>query len=347
MFTLREMQPEDSPAYNKLTYETPDSGAVQYRQIYHIDAFHAYQTRHSNVRAVVAEHPAHEGLVGVGAFTFEEILIDGVAQPAAYLSSLAVHPVVRQQGLAQQIAQWRIDKAYEVLGPEAVIFAFIQSGNTGSERNALKWADGLYGKFVIPPLKMRTTPPTPITSVNIRPADTADFEEIARHCNTYFADYNLHHPLHAEGIRTFVAATPIERPVKQWWVAEDAQNHLLAGLQIMELSAMMQMELTQMPAVLRLANRILQIIPADGVMRELQIDNFWFAEGHEAAAAYLWEVMCYEWRDRATFPRLTLDAHNPTLKLIKLPFWVPKPSGAVAVKSPFGFDATRKLNAIL
>lgn len=42
-------------------------------------------------------------------------------------------------GLASQISQWRVDEARRRFGPQMVIYAGIQSGNTGSILVAQKW----------------------------------------------------------------------------------------------------------------------------------------------------------------------------------------------------------------
>ncbi len=42
----------------------------------------------------------------------------------------------RQRGIASRLAEWRVEYVHQHMGDEAVILAYIQKGNTGSQKTA-------------------------------------------------------------------------------------------------------------------------------------------------------------------------------------------------------------------
>ena len=76
-----------------------------------------------------------------------------------------------------------------------------------------------------------------------------------------------------------------------------------------------------MPAVLRMANRLLRVVPADGVLREIQVSRFWFLEGKAAVARRLWQHARWECRDRATSLMVFFDPRGPLSRVSLLRPW--------------------------
>ncbi len=71
----------------------------------------------------------------------------------------------------------------------------------------------------------------------------------------------------------------------------------------------------------RTANRLLQAVPADGIIRENLISRFWFRRGEEAAARRLWEQARWECRHRGTSIMVFFDPRGPLARVIPRKPW--------------------------
>ena len=89
----------------------------------------------------------------------------------ALLHSLVVHPEVRRRGIAGAIVEWRLARARERLGDDAVIAATIQKSNAGSFAAASRWATQFTSPISSMAIGLRdSAPPASDGWLTIRPA---------------------------------------------------------------------------------------------------------------------------------------------------------------------------------
>jgi GNAT superfamily N-acetyltransferase len=329
--TLRRLQPTDSEALRELFAFSPDGGQFAISPQYQIDPCQALIDLSPNTTGVVAEESGSGKIVGVGLVQIEERYLDGMMVPCALLYSLTVHPSYRRQGIATRLGQWRIAHARQEAGEGVAILAFIQKGNIGSLTAAQKWGRQTSGQYRNSLLRTRQKPPREAAGLIIREANTDEHDQIARNLNVFYGDYNLYAPQTGRDLTKWLQETPFTRPFRHYYVAVDSQDTLLAGLAVAEQSRIVTMRVQNMPAPARLLNRIVNMVPPDGTLRQLGINKIWYAPEHLSAAQYLWESMRWRLRDRGSHLLCSHDPRGPISKVISLPFWMPKgTSGIVA-----------------
>jgi len=135
-FTLRELQPSDSPALIKLITEFDDDLTTHFL----VDPYQAIVSgTEDRTRGVVVESPGYDGLVGTGTVRFSTVQFNGEVLPLAFLDGLKVQKEFRGKGLGYQIASWRIQKAREEYGDQCVIGTGMLHDNHASHAVARKW----------------------------------------------------------------------------------------------------------------------------------------------------------------------------------------------------------------
>jgi hypothetical protein len=183
--------------------------------------------------------------------------------------------------------------------------------------------------------------------VVVRPAAAGDWDEFATgHAGTY-AGYNLFTPETAETLAAWHADSPFETPWRHAYVAASAGGGLLAGLSLAESARIRLARMVRMPAMMKVLNHVIRLVPADGLMREVPVSRFWFRPGHEAAARRLWEVVRWEWRDRGSVFLLWNDPRSALGRLFAPPPWMPNSSGSLVVAGPVPADPGKFLYSIL
>ncbi|HMD81532.1 MAG TPA: hypothetical protein VKE92_09520, partial [Anaerolineales bacterium] len=112
-FTLRELQPADSPALSKLINEFGGDLTTRFLVDPYLAIISGTEFR---TRAVVVECAGYDGLVGMGTVRFSKVQYNNEVLPLAFLDGLKVQKEFRGNGLGYQIASWRIQKAREEFG---------------------------------------------------------------------------------------------------------------------------------------------------------------------------------------------------------------------------------------
>jgi GNAT superfamily N-acetyltransferase len=340
--TLRQMAPTDGPALRLLNEQTPDTGAVAFYTNFLYDPFETLMAMQPGTTGVVAETPDHEGLVGMGLVTFGECRYEGALLPSAYMSSLSVHPDYRRRGIASRLAAWRVEAAHSRFGDDCVIFAGIQSGNTGSLRAAESWANQrVDDRSQLGVNKMRTRPPKPVPDLEVRPARLEELEEVVEKQNAFYQEYNLYPPETAQHLHQWLSTEVFGHRLHDYYVAVDGGGNIVAGLALIETGKLMTGHMVRMPAPLRVANLLLRIVPPDGVVRRLSVERLWFGDGNLVAGRYLMEAVRWLCRERGTMFFAFFDPHSPLAGAVSRPKLVPKTTGSIVLKAPRPMEADR------
>lgn len=328
--SLRQLQPGDGRALRELFAFTPDGGQFAISPQYQIDPCQALIALSPKSVGVVAEAPDTGQIVGVGLVQIEDRYLDGTLAPVAHLYALTVHPSYRRQGIAAQLAQWRIAYARQKAGEDVAILAFIQKGNAASLAAARKWGrltDGQYRNSLI---RTRQKPPPETAGLIIRQAKPDEYDQIAQNLNTFYRDYDLYAPQTGRDLTDWLQKTPFARPFRHYYVAVDNQNNLLAGLAVAEQSRIVTMRVQNTPVTARLLNRVVNMAPSNGILRQLSVNKVWYAPEQLPAGRQLWEFLRWRLRDRGSHLLCSHDPRGPVAKVINPPFWLPKGTSGIA-----------------
>ncbi|MBK9052874.1 MAG: hypothetical protein IPL78_18750 [Chloroflexi bacterium] len=119
-----------------------------------------------------------------------------------------------------------------------------------------------------------------------------------------------------------------------YYVATDSSGEFLAGVKVIEQYRLVEMRVKQIPTYMRLLNKMLQIVPDNGIMKQLMVSSLWFSPGQLRVAQYLWETIRWEWRDQASTIISFYDSRSPMAQVVHLPTWMPRASMSVYVSQP-------------
>ncbi len=189
-FSLRELQPSDSPALVKLISSFDGDMTTQFQ----VDAYSALIFGTENLTlGVGVECAGVDGLVGMGTVRFSQVCFNGESFPLAFLDGLKVGKDFRGQGLGHQIASWRIQRARETWGEDCVIATGLLRSNAASRAVARKWCcefiDIAFQPLILP---VRNRPPKPLKGVQVRELALDECEQFAFRQNAYYQSYNLY-----------------------------------------------------------------------------------------------------------------------------------------------------------
>jgi GNAT superfamily N-acetyltransferase len=331
------MAPEDGPGLARLSEQSPDTGEISFTACYHVDAVQTLKALWPDSAGVVAEPTDSPGtLVGMGLVSFGRCRFEGEERPYALLSSLKVHPQYRRQGVAARLATWRIEEARGRVGRDGVILANIQKNNTGSIANARKWATQIAGQFVVSvnPMRARAPRAKGAMDISVRVAREGDLPEIVAGLNRFYGDHNLSRADTVESLRDWLRNTPFADPFRHYLVAVTSAGQIIAGVALTEECRLRTMVVGHMPTAMRVASRLLRLLPPDGVVREVLAERLWFAPGQAAAARHLWEGVRWQWRGRGTTLMAFFDPRGPLPGVIRQPLWVPRGRSTLALNAP-------------
>lgn len=331
--SLRQLQPGDSEALYELFDRSPDTGQFAISPQYQIPLYKALVELGSTTVGVIAEIPNTGEVVGIGLVDIQARRINGVLSPCALLNSLIVHPSYRRQGVATQLAKWRIDYVREQLGKEATIMALIQKDNAGSLAAAQKWQAQPVGHYRNSLIRVRTTRPDVDSGLTVRAVKESELEQVAHHLNTFYQDYDFYIPQNGQSLGIWLQQSPFEEPFRQYYVAVNEKGSLLAGLSVAEHYRIVNMRVQRMPGAARLLNRVVKMVPPDGVLRQMSVNKIWFAPGHLSAARNLWEHTRWLLRNAGSHLVCSYDPGSPVPAIINPPFWLPKGASVVVAQS--------------
>jgi GNAT superfamily N-acetyltransferase len=331
--TLRELCFEDSKAINLLLKNSPDTGRVGAYANYNIPPFTAFQYQNKNTKGVVAE-TAHGMIVGMGLMSVMQGTFSSKVCSYALLHSLVVHPDYRHQGIASRLTKWRIQRAEEKLGKNAIVVAGIQQDNIHSTAIANKWCNQWLGKVVASLSSTSQKPPQKTKNILVRPIQNQELERVIQAQNEFYQDYTLYKPENQISLQGWLNQTPFETPYRHYRVAVDKQNNILAGMSVVEHYKLTAFNIQQLPLSMKMLNKLLAIVPADGIIKQLSASRIWFAPNQQKAGLYLWQSIRYQWHKECNGIITYFDPRSPLKEIIKTPFWMPRSSTDLAIRTP-------------
>lgn len=337
-FLLRAAQPDDLDGVEALGALNADGGAVSFRIRTHARPGDPGLTRSLGVVAI-DEHGG--GLVGSARMTIGSCRYEGAERRYALLGSLVVHPEHRRRGIAAALARWRIEQAEEIEGKDVVILADIQKGNAGSLAAARRWASFFAGPSISVPVPLRSRPTRLPHGLEIRPASVEQLAEIADRVTQATADCNFARIWTPSILRQWLDWAPTGAPAHHYRLALSPSGAVLAGLALRQEGLLRSMEVVRMPPAIRLANKVLHVVPEDGILRNIGVEHIWYLPGQERAAAALWNETRWSFRDRGSNLLLTVDRRSPLPSVLGVRPWMPRTSIMTAVRADPSPSSTR------
>jgi hypothetical protein len=318
-FTLRELQPADSPALIKLLTEFDGDLTTHFQ----VDPYSAIISGMENrTRGVAVEGPGYDGLVGMGTVRFSRVQINGEVLPLAFLDGLKVQKEFRGNGLGYQIASWRIQKAREEFGDHCVIATGMLHDNHASHAVASKWcrefAESAFEARFVPTLTRR---PKLLTGVTVREIEPVEYEEFTDKQNKFFKQHNLYAPGSPDSIVTALGVSVEGKRPYRYFAAVDSQGNLIAGAQTWARGLLKSDTVNNPPGPLRLLNKVVHLLPPDFTLRDVALNGLWYESGQIKVARYFWEMLRWECRDQGTILTAGFDLRDPAAKVITLKPW--------------------------
>lgn len=343
-FTLRELQPSDSPALVKLITEFDGDLTTHFL----VDPYQAITAGTENrTRGVGVEAAGYEGLVGMGTVRFSKVQYNHKVLPLAFLDGLKVQKDFRGNGLGFQIANWRVQKAKEEYGDQCVIGTGMLHDNHASHAVASKWcrefAESAIDAWFVPTLTRR---PKSLAEITVREIHPEEYEEFTHKQNEFYSEYNLYPPSSPDSIANALSISVEGKKPYRYFAAVDRQGNLLAGAQTWARGLLKSDTFNNPPAPLRLLNRVVHLLPPDFIIREVAVSGLWYESGQIKNGQFLWEMMRWECRDQGTILAATFDSRDPAKNVVTMKPWhQPRPKITFALHAPTPVQRDRLLFA--
>lgn len=325
MISYREVDVKDGGAIASLFERSHDTGRIGVRPLFIDDPGQFYRevVSQENMFGFVAE--AETLIVGTCFARVGVCHFNGEERRFAYLHSLAVAPEYRRRSIGTELVRYCIEKAVALNYP--LHFANVQVGNTASNhiiQKRMPFAAGhIYNSFV----KVSNDPSLlREKEVTVRPATRQDWQEIIQQANIFYQNFNFYCKLTEDSMKRW--ETPfLGMNCRKYLVAVDKKSRkIIAGLGVTESFRFQQFQfvLDQAPLPLLWLNRFIKLVPPDGTMKQINIEEMWFTPGNLEKARFLWDSVRQQWHDKANSVMFRFDPNSSLARVINLPFWVPK-----------------------
>jgi GNAT superfamily N-acetyltransferase len=336
-FTLRPMTAADGEAVRHLMEDDPESGGMQVTARFVLDPVQAWRALKPDMEGVVAVAPDGRAL-GTATVSFEEVQYNGRVMPSAYLENLKVHHTARGQGIATALAQWRVGQAKARFGGgDGVILTTTSTDNVASLNTMKKWASQFYSPLAVSIRPMLNKAPQPPTGLSARKTPPEEYARMAEASNRFYADYQLYAPMSADRLHGLTGGAP---DVYTYYAVYDSSGAPVAGALAALRAAVVYDQIRNMPKPLRLASRILRIVPADGRLCSLEVNSLWHTRldaGH-----YLWRMLRYLYRQEASTATAVFDPRSPLSDVFRIrPWHMPKLELVTALHGPEPMDTAK------
>ncbi|MCP4440091.1 MAG: GNAT family N-acetyltransferase [Aureispira sp.] len=312
-------------------------GAVQYAVKYIINPARVIELTQNQYFSVVAESTNHKGIIGSGTIWNGALNIGSENLPYGFLNTLLVHPSYRKNGIAKEIANWRINQFEKKFGKEGVVYASIQKGNKGSENTASKWCTHFYpNRITLLPIKPRYRSVPFNSSFTVESICSEDIEEVVEQLNIFHKDYELYIPHSSKSFRNWLSKDLNGAPLHHYWLVKDKSGNILGGIGFIEDYRMRVIEILKMPFSMKIFNSVLKVIPSNKILRQSKLSFCWFKPNQQKAAKYLLENIRYHWRNETDNILCYFDTKSPWVKILGASPFMPSTISSIALKSPIG-----------
>ncbi len=332
--TLRQMNIDDGSAINTLAAQCPDKGLISVYSVYRDNALESLQALRPNTVSVAAEVSGCDGLIGMAQVSFDQCRIEGEMLPYALFNTLMVHPDFCRLGVARRLSEWGLKQARLRFGDKGVIMADIQTGNKASHGTVKGWCNQMLPPVTVAPVSLRNRSPVALSHIRIGPLEPGAVAEFSDGLNIFYEGYNFYKPETAESLSNWLAERPFDLPTHHCLAARDPRGNLLAGLTLDEAHHLRTYHVVHMPAWIRMVNKLLHMVPTDGILRQILVGRIWFRPGESGAACYLWENVRRQWQGRGTSLMAFFDPRSPVASVINLKPWSIKTIMITVVNTP-------------
>lgn len=342
-FALRPLEASDGPAIDALIRGEAQTTAMALTTHYGHDVVAAMVAQHPDMFGVVATTPDGNEIVGMATAFIDEVQLGDGTFPCAHLENLKVRHDVRRRGLGRRLAEWRIAEARRRFGGDGVISAGIDATNEASLATARRWASQVSGplRIVIGRVSSRAPARSPIV---VRPLENDDVEEVVAGVNAFYSGYALYPPQTPSSLAAAHARTALGFPIRQYRVAVRPDGTIVAGASVTERFRIMTDHIERVPVPLALLSRVFSILPADRVIRSIELSLAWHAPGHAAAGRHLWDAIRHEWRDPATHVAGIADPRGSLGDVFVVGRSLgPRVALMVAIQAPVPLDESRPI----
>lgn len=332
-FSLRELQPSDSPALTNLLTEFDGDMTTRFQVNPYSAIISGTEFR---TKGVVVETAGYDGFVGMGTVRFCKVQFNGNLLPFAFLDGLKVRKEFRGNGLGFQIASWRIQQTRNEFGEDCVIGTGMLHDNDASHAVASKWcrefAESAFDVRLVP---MLTRKSKSLAGITVREIESRDYEEFAVKQNTFYKNHNLYAPSDSTSIARALGVSIDGKKPYRFFVAIDSHGNLLAGAQTWARGILKSDTINNPPPPLRVLNKVLHLLPSDFTVRDVAVNGFWHEAGQLNVAQYLWEMLRWECRDQGTTLAASFDSRDPAINVATLKPWhQPRPKITIAIHAP-------------
>lgn len=336
------MGPTDGPGVDMLLRHEAQTTSMAMSTQYGHDIFDAFKAQHPTLFGVVAEAPGIDGLVGMATAFLDEVMIGGRVFPSAHLENLKVRHDVRRQGLGSKLAAWRIDEAHRRFGGEGVVAAGIEASNAASLATAARWSTQVLGPVRIVIARTSSRPP-PRRGVEVRPMTDGDIESVVDGLGTFYAGYDMFPPPTPARLAAALAPTALGA-FRTYRVAVAEDGTVIAGAGIMERFKLMTDHIDSVPLPISILGRVTGMLPADRIIRSVEVGLAWHAPGRVDAARVVWDAIRSEWHGRANTVVGIADPRGTLIEAFHVGIsFAPRLELMAPVQSPVSVDPDRLL----
>jgi predicted N-acetyltransferase YhbS len=342
-FRLRPMEAGDGPAMARLLREEAQTTRISLTTTYQHDVVTSLLAQHPTLFGVVAEVPGDDRLAGMATAFMQDLTIAGRPYRTAFLENLKVRTDLRRQGLGGRLAAWRIEEAERRADGELVVMTVMDSSNEGSLATARHWASQILGPISVRITRMAGSARAR-DDIRVRPIEGADLPAVVNGARAFFAAFDLVPVITPELLEGMLASTSLGESIRDYRVAVGPDGTILAGAGVGERYKLMVDHIDRIPAPLALLGRLTGVLPADRILRSIELFLVWHRPGRADAARVLWDAIRAEWHDRATGVGALVDPRSSLIDALpigRLPG--PRIELSVAVRSPTPIAADRLL----
>jgi hypothetical protein len=212
--------------------------------------------------------------------------------------------------------------------------AAMDASNVASITTARRWATQILGPVS---LRIARTGGSRRSDhgLTVRPLTDADVGTVVEGAREFFAPFDLAPVVTHDLLVDLLAPTVLGEPIRQYRVVVDADGTVVAGAGVGERYKLMVDRIERIPLPLAILGRLTGMLPADRVIRSVELFLAWQRPGRVDAARLLWDAIRAEWSPSATNVGAGVDPRSPLVEAFavgRLPG--PRVELMAAVRSP-------------